>query len=240
MLIYWRVCEKQETQSFIPRWKNYYKPEIIKKCWLSLQQSVTAEDQIKVFEDKCSKELLNWLQQTSRAPISFVSIPDTGKSRQENNIHVTLPYQMLFEKDALSNLNNIIYWCADDYLHLPQAVHLMKSIYQDGWKTFATTYDYPDRYTLDRTRQAEIFINRYSHWRTIPSCPGDMMAPGHLWLKYKTIILQNATFNNDSWTYEAFSKDLAICPIPGVSTHLTENSMTPVINWQKIWEDIKI
>ena len=61
MLIYWRVCEKQQTLSFVPRWKNISKLEIIKKCWLSLQQSVSPDDAIKIFEDDFSQELLNWL-----------------------------------------------------------------------------------------------------------------------------------------------------------------------------------
>lgn len=240
MLIYWRVCEKQETLSFIPRWGGNSKLEIIKKCWLSLQQSVTRDDKIKVFEDSCSNELLHWLQLTSRAPISFISIPKSDKRRNEYPIHYILPINILMHEDAKNYPEELIYFCNDDFLHLPTALHIMKSVYVDGWKSFAVPYDYPDRYTLDRTRQAEIFINRYSHWRTIPSCTGVTMAPGNMWLKHKIVISQNVQFNNDSWTYEAYSKDLAICPIPGVSTHLTENCMTPLINWQKIWEDIKI
>ena len=239
MLIYWRVCEKQETLSYVPRWKNISKLEIIKKCWLSLQQSVTSYVSIKIFEDSCSKELLDWLRQTSRAPLSFVSIPKSDKSRNEYPIHYILPIDTLIAQDALRSPNEIIYFCNDDFLHLPHALHTMKSIYQDGWKSFAVPYDYPDRYTLDRARTTELFINRYCHWRTIPCCTGVTMAPGSMWLKHATIIKQNVTFNNDSWTWEAYAKDLALCPVPGVNTHLTEGCITPLINWEQVWNSLK-
>lgn len=240
MLIYWRVCEKQQTLSFVPRWENTSKLEIIKKCWLSLQQSVSPDDAIKIFEDECSQELLNWLQKTSKAPISIISIPKSDKSRNEYPIHYILPIDIIMNEDAHKHYNEPIYFCNDDFLHLPHAVHVMKSIYQDGWKSFAVTYDYPDRYTLDRTRQAEVFVNRMSHWRTIPSCTGVTMAPGSMWLKHQTVIKQNVQFNNDSWTWEVYAKEMCICPIPGVSTHLTTNCMTPLVNWKPYWDSIEI
>ena len=240
MLIYFRVCEKQETLSHVPRWKNISKMEILKKSWLSLQQSVTADDEIKIFEDGCSQELLTWLGMTSKAPFSFVSIPRSEKSRFEHPIHAIIPYDHLFNQDAPAQPDRLIYLCNDDFLHLPHAMHVMKSIFEDGWKGFAVPYDYPDRYTLDRTRQAEVFINRYSHWRTVPSCTGVTIAPGSTWLRHKTIALQNIRFNSDSWTWEAYAKDSCICPMPGVSTHLTTNCMTPLIPWENIWNQIQI
>lgn len=240
MLIYWRVCEKQETLSFVTRWKNISKLEIIKKCWLSLQQSVTSEDHIKIFEDSCSQELLDWLVKTSKTQTSIVSIPKLDKQRHEYPIHYILPLKILLDEDAILDDKNILYFCNDDFLHTPHALHLMKSVYQDGWTSFAVPYDYPDRYHLDRSKQTELFINRFSHWRTVPSCTGVTMAPGKIWLQHKTIINQTSIFNSESWTWEAYAKTPAICPIPGVSTHLTINHMTPSVDWDNIWNNINV
>lgn len=237
MIIYFRVCEKQETMSFTRRWKNISKTDIIKKSWASLVKSINSQDKVKIFEDDCSSELLEWLRKTSTTNnIEILSIPKHKKARTEYPLHCIFPYQELMNKDAVNNPNEIIYFSNDDFLYLPNALNLMRTVYEDGWDSFATTYDYPDRYTLDKTRNCEVFINRGSHWRTIPSCTGVTMAKGSMWLKHKTTITQHAAFNSDAYTWEVYGKEKAICPIPGQSTHLTEGCMTPLINWEAVWE----
>lgn len=238
MIIYWRVCEKQETLSGVPRWNNNSKQDIIKKCWLSLQNSIdTAIDEIIVVEDECSDELLEFLEEGNLAKkIEFHHVkPHDGTG------HFVEVADIIDEKTKLFP-NEIHFMCNDDFLFLPNALHIMRSIFENGWKGFVIPYDYPDRYTLDNTRLCELYINQYCHWRTIPSCTSITSALGSVWQQHMQPFKRNAFFNDDSWTWEAYSfaKTKGICPIPGIATHLTEGCMTPLVNWQQVWDDIPI
>ena len=247
MIIYWRPCEVEETLSFVPRWNNKPKLEILKKCWLALIAQVDKDDTIIVIEDKLSSELSYWLATTATCKIEFVSVKDVeGKStnRREFPIHyITLVEEM--DKQTKAYPNEIHYLCNDDILHLPHALNTLKSIYKDGWQGFATLYDYPDRYTLDKqytatTRSCEIYLSSGSHWRTIPSCTGVTSALGITWQKYMRELKRNAFFNDDSYTWMAYAQVGCLSPIPGCATHLTENHMTPRVNWEQYYDSINI
>lgn len=235
MIIYWRVCEKQETQSFTPRWKNKDKKELLRKCWLSIQPTITKEDRIIIVHDSVSQETLDWLVRTSKTP--HVELRD-GAITPDKPYFTKLAEIM--DEETKKFPEEIHYLCNDDFLHLPQAILVMKSVYRDGWEGFVLSYDYPDRYTLDRNKTCELFLGSQSHWRTVPSCTGCTSAKGKLWQKIMKIFKQNALYNSDSFTWEAYAKDQAICPVPGLSTHLTEGCMTPRINWDMVYDGIDI
>ncbi len=243
MRIYYRVCEKQETLSFVERWQNQNKIDIIKKCWLSVQSSVDPKnDNFIVIEDGCSKELLDWMVQTCKT--SDIVIDKVGDNIKEGDPKEEFAaYKRLVELTdywTAKEPNDLHYWCADDYLHLPLALHVMKSSYTDGWRGYVVPQDYPDRYTLDFIKTCVLYAGSMSHWRTIPSCTGNTCAPGSVWRRHMTIMKQNAVYNQDSFLWEAYGKSGAVSAIPGQATHLAENCMTPTINWQLLWDGINI
>lgn len=250
MIIYWRVCEEQGTLSFVNRWEGKDKREMLRKCWLSIQPSITVEDTIIICWDKVRQSTLDWLVSTSNTPnVSLFDCTNTpidpavedmiGHVMDRRRFHYSI-FANLMDENTKKYLNEIHYMCHDDFLHLPNAIAAMKSVYRDGWKGFVTSYDYPDRYTMDRTRQCELLLNDFSHWRTIPSCTGATSALGYVWQQHMRIFKQNALFNSDSHTWEAYAKSGALCPVPGMSAHLADNCLTPRINWKEIYENINL
>ena len=245
MKIYWRVCEQQETLSFVPRWKNLGKIEIIKKCWISLQNSIGKEDEIIVVEDGCSTETLDYLKEKNTSKLSFHHVkPHKHISTDllEGKVGHFIEVSNLIDQKTKMQPDEIHFMCNDDFLFLPIAIDAMKSIFEDGWTGFVIPYDYPDRYTLDKTRLCELYLGRFCHWRTVPSCTSITSDKGSTWQQYMRSFKRNATYNDDSWTWEAYSlaKSKALCPIPGLATHLTEGCMTPLIDWDKIWNKINV
>ena len=249
MIIYWRVCEKQETQSFAKRWKNKDKKELLRKCWLSIQPSVTKDDTIHILWDKVSRQTINWLTNTTIAKVIAAECPiytlNDGVAAQLNNVMDARHHHYSFLADYIDNntkqhMNEIHYLCNDDFLHLPHALTAMKSVYTDGWKGFVIAYDYPDRYTLDRNRNCELLLNSHSHWRTVPSCTGCTSALGHTWQQHIKLFKQNAIYNSDSFTWEMYAKSGCLAPVPGMATHLTENCLTPRVDWETIYDSIEI
>lgn len=246
MIIYWRVCEKQETLSFVPRWKNKDKLEIIKKCWISLQNSVDKTDEIIVVEDGCSKETQDFLESTKKVDnFAFHHVkphPELDNELIKGKSGHFEELAALVDEKTKVRPEEVHFICNDDFLFLPAAVPVMKDIFQEGWPGFVVPYDYPDRYTTDQTRLAEVYLGRFCHWRTIPSCTSITSAKGKVWQMYMRSFRRNAHFNDDSWTWEAYSfaKSKAICPIPGLATHLTEGCMTPLIDWEGLWNNINV
>ena len=59
---------------------------------------------------------------------------------------------------ANSNPDELIYVCEDDYLHVPHAMAAMKALFKSGYDGFYAPYDYPDRYTVDTSRQCELHV----------------------------------------------------------------------------------
>lgn len=244
MYIYLRITERADTLSYVDRWpKDADKVTILKKSWASLQQSVGPEDQIFLFEDQCSKELLDWFEETSNTfNLMVYSVP---KHEPLDYIH----YHMLLDKlDTVTKQqpDQIHYLANDDYLYTANALKVLQSIYNDGWKGFAVMFDYPDRYTLDKqftpgtSKLCELFLGTYGHWRTVPSCPGITAAPGNIWQDTMVILKQAGQFHSDSYTWQAYAKHGCVCPIPGVSTHMTPHHLTPAVNWELIYEQTSI
>ena len=250
MIIYWRVCEKQETQSFTPRWENKDKKELLRKCWMSLQPSVDDSDTFIILWDKVRESTVDWLVRHSRTPnvqvleCPIYELPDgvetqLGDVMDKRRHH----YSALAETiDKTTNLfpNEVHYLCNDDFLHLPHALLAMKSVYKDGWEGFVVAYDYPDRYTMDRNRQCELLLNQYSHWRTIPSCTGCTSALGRTWQQHIKLFQQTAIYNSDSFTWEMYAKSGCLAPVPGMASHLTQGCLTPRVNWAEIYDSISI
>ena len=245
MIIFWRVCDYHErTGGGAVRWNGHKKKEIIKTCWNSLQQSIDEYDEIIVVADRTSDELLQWLESNSKTEKFEVKNIDCGVSAEKHPYPKLHPIQVIDVIDLYSIIfercpnpsEELIYLCEDDYLHIPNALDYIKEIYDAGWKGFVIPYDYPDRYTLDRERKTELMLGPRCHWRTVPSSTLTLCAPSNLFHAFRMDLERAAVFADDGWTWKVYQQVPAICPIPGISTHLTEGLMTPFVNWEKEWE----
>jgi len=237
MQIIFRVCERQDTLSFIDRWNNKDKIEIIKKVWVSMQPSIDNDDNIIILEDQCSEELLTYLKtHCNTTKVEVVSVP---KHEPFDPQHYILLGELL-EARCNASPEDVFYIVEDDYLHLPQAIEVCKSLYAEGYEGFCLPYDYPDRYTIDRTRTCDVFLNSRSHWRTVPSSTATAMAQGKTWLTIIEDFKRHSHHNDDSYSYKAFRNNNAVCPIPGLTAHLTPNHVSPFTDWEALWEKIPL
>lgn len=250
MIIYWRVCEQQETLSFTPRWQNKDKREILRKCWISLQDSVEPSDIIFVLWDKVKPTTLDWIAKTSKTSnIEFIECPiykldssfdkEVGDVLDKKRNHFLSIVPILNQKTKQYS-SEIHYLCEDDYLHLPHALYALKSLYADGWNGFSALYDYPDRYTLDRLRNCELLLNQYSHWRTVPSTTATLCALGQTWQSILHTFKQNAFYNSDAFSWQICSQIGCLTPVPGMAAHLTENCLSPRVDWKSVYDNINI
>lgn len=233
MFIYFRVCEKQATISNVKRFNNITKTELLKKCWLSIQASVSPEDVLVVIHDDVSQETLNWLDNTRKTlNMHVVQVPE---HEWGNHLHTIVLVTVLeqFAKDYPEELHYIV---EDDYLHTENAIKVLNDNLMN-WEYFAVSYDYPDRYTLD-PQLCQVILGTDRHWRTINSSTMTIIAKGKVWLKIMEQLKQAAPTSNDKIFDEIFKTIPCISPLPGVSSHMTDSHATPLVAWDKIWENI--
>ena len=84
MNIYYLASLKEETQSGIPRylWEKADKETVLKKCWLSLQESISEEDRIFLIDSNLPTKLLKWITDRSIGLITHIKVPNTNKALQ--------------------------------------------------------------------------------------------------------------------------------------------------------------
>ena len=253
MIILFRSCEANlsagslgdGTQN-VPRWNGKYKLDILRKCYLSIQNGLTKDDSIVVINDRTTPETLKWMEDNTITSFAIKNIKPLDEIRNTHKHPYYHPVIANGCEDLMEYIiklsewhpDELIYVCEDDYLHVPIAITAMKDTFALGYKGFYAPYDYPDRYTIDTSRSCDLHLGTYGHLRTIPSATLTVAALGETWAKYKFEILRAGVFADDSWTWKAFKQSGAVCPVPGHATHLQDNCITPYVDWNTIYEDI--
>ena len=84
MNIYYLASLKENTISGTKRhlWDKVNKETILKKCWVSLQQSISEEDIIFIISSEIPDKLLNWMYNTSKGLVTQVQVPNTKEPYQ--------------------------------------------------------------------------------------------------------------------------------------------------------------
>jgi glycosyltransferase involved in cell wall biosynthesis len=237
----------QGTNENKPRWNGKFKHEILRKCFLSLQSDLTDDDEIIIINDRTTDTTLNWFKSVAKCSIYVKDVPPIDAcppwakhpfpDLHPVNINCCLPMMEFLLQICEQNPEEIIYVCEDDYLHIPGALTAMKDT-MSRFDGFYLPYDYPDRYTIDRTRNCELVYLPAGHYRTVPSSTLTMATFGKTFLRFKMELLRAGVFADDTWTWKAFKLAGSLCPIPGHATHLQEGLTSPGRDWDAIWNSI--
>jgi hypothetical protein len=255
MIILFRSCEANLSPGSMgegfedkPRWNGKFKLEILRKCYISIQQGLDDRDKIIIINDRTTQNTLDWMKDNTQAQFQVKDITSLDDARQSHPYPTYHPVTANSCTDLMDflvtvaevNPDELIYICEDDYLHIPSAIPAMKSLFFNSkYSGFYAPYDYPDRYTIDSSKEATILLHKYGHLRTIPSATLTIAALGKTWLQFKYELLRAGVFADDSWTWKAFKQVGALCPLPGHATHLQDRCITPMVNWESIYDNIR-
>ncbi len=235
MIIYFRVCEKQQTISNVLRYEDIDKTTLLKKCWLSLQQSVDKADTIVVIHDSVSEDTLLWLNRTNKsAVLQFINVAEHSWDYHQHTVE--LVNTLLIRSEQYPE--EIHYIVEDDYLHTSAAITSLKANLAN-WNFFATSYDYPDRYR-GQPENSLILLGTDRHWRTVSSATMTLLAKGKVWLAIKDALKAAAPTSNDTIFTEVFKHMPCISPMPGLASHMTQHHTTPLVDWTNVWNSITL
>lgn len=138
--------------------------------------------------------------------------------------------------------NDVIYFLEDDYLHKPSWIDIMLEGFEYIGADYYTLYDHPDKYYLPmyENLQSKIIATPSVHWRTTPSTTNTYACrfktlKQHFDIHVKHCDLEAKwTKDHDKFTELWRNGSNLISCMPGYSTHVEGNMLSPTIDWSKI------
>ncbi len=164
-----------------------------------------------------------------------------------NSLSLKEAYKIFFKKNW--DDGDVIYFCEDDYLHLPEAFEFLINAVKDiPQAEYFTLYDHLDRYTRNDDAdggRSKIYVSRDCHWRTVESgC--------------QTYGVRIRALKKDIWIHKLglvgkiprgremfravqglgkyffrYPKRKMVSPIPALCTHMETEFLSPNIDWEE-------
>jgi hypothetical protein len=249
--IIFRTCDIVQSLHHAPRPFGLDKRSLIKICFKSLYNAVKDHPhRITILGDRLSAEMQDFFRQY---PVTLLNEELGNDKSIRRQIEIAL--------DAPED--EWIYFVEDDYLHQPQTFLWIDDLIINREKYMSTkrlarqfrfirvrldnkpliihTPDYPDRYKPKYLRFSLVFLSKYCHWRQVTNTTFTFMMQGKTVRKYKDILLRSSIGADDGYLSRKLfaglrmnGKALCLSPIPGVSTHMHDEVMTPLVDWEKI------
>ena len=147
---------------------------------------------------------------------------------------------ILSSKDVKDD--DIVYLLEDDYLHRPGWPLVMREAFASFGVDYVTLYDHADKYMHDvyPNLATQLLATRACHWRTTPSTTNTYS------LYFKTLREHRddhlafsdiekygrITADHDKFMAMMAKGRVLISSVPGFSTHVESNLMSPTVNWE--------
>lgn len=220
---------------------NATKRNVVLCCLQSLLNSVTNICTIHILDDHSQQEDLESM--TSMLNLNsnrhqLISIPTKGNGL---SLETTFNY-------AKENAFPFIYFCEDDYLHLPHSIEHMINFYNHFTKDcIIHPTDYIDRYNRDSPSPSLIYLGPSCHWRTIQHTTGTFLISQKIlqkyWKKYiafAKINKTNTSGGEDKTINKIYKKETCVSPIPSLAAHFSPHpDMPKFIDWKNLYQQMK-
>lgn len=255
--VIFRTCDTVNSVHQTPRPFGLDKKTLIKISFISLVESIKDfEHEIFVIGDKLSDEMISFFS-------SFHVNLTLGNYGNDESIRQTLILAKGLPEDEW------VYFCEDDYVHRPETftyiVELIENrkeylSYLPGRKLLRFLIgdlasiplvihptDYPDRYLKTHRKQSFIFVSKYCHWRQISNTTFTFLTEAKTVKNYYKVFLEASNGANDGVLSKKIfgrlnfiNKALCVSPMPSLTAHMHNTTLSPLVDWEKICRDIKL
>jgi hypothetical protein len=145
--------------------------------------------------------------------------------------------------------DDIIYFVEDDYLHRTGSLDILREIFTSSNIDYVSLYDHADKYVHGYFNMyapgfiSQLYCTKNSHWRSTPSTTNSYAMKFSTLKRDIDIHYKFADFDkfgniqDHSKFCELWNKGKSlVTPVPGYSTHVENQLMSPTIDWVKINE----
>ena len=255
--ILYRACDKVQSAHKGKRPLGLTKTQISKVSFYSIYQAIQGMSyKFVIVGDDLSQELLNFFGLFDDIIIDNDNLGSASKSLQKQiDLALEVPD------------DEWVYMCEDDYLHTPYSFQYISEFLENkeqyvktsgGKKNYMNrligdlssvpivihTPDYPDRYKPNWKRLSFIFLSKYCHWRQISNTTHTLLLQSSTIKKFEKYIKESSIGPSDSKLSKKIygriifnNKALCVSPVKGLSTHMTEGVMTPLVDWESMCKE---
>jgi hypothetical protein len=235
-----------------PRPFNLDKRTLVQVCFLSLIDALEGHDyRVHVIGDRLSDELV----------VFFAGFPKITLENAELSNALSLERAVTLALESPGD--EWVYFCEDDYLHVPRAFDRVEDLVTHRGEylaykpkpryrrlrvdelerkpLFLHLPDYPDRYGAKYRRPAFIFRARDCHWRQVDRTTGSFLGQARDLRSYRDALFRFAASCDDGYLSRNLYGDwsfrgrgLCLSPLPALATHMHEGTMSPLRDWEAI------
>jgi len=244
-----RACHVVGAVNKSPRPFDLDKSTLIKICFRSLHDSLQGVPHtITVLGDKLSEEMQQFFNQYGVRLI-------LGDYGNDESIRLSLRLALEFPEQ------DWVYLCEDDYLHQKNSFQEIATLIKERevirvgrrkhpfTRQLKYTYpdmviypsDYPDRYRVTTNDRFYIFHTSSLHWRQVFNTTFTMMAEVKTIRKHQQMLIKSSQNANDGYlSRQMYGRDdfsgkcICLSPMPGLTTHLHHDTMTPLNDWKRL------
>ena len=255
--IFFRACDKVGAVHKAKRPFGLNKTKTIKVSFYSMYQALHDQRyQFFIIGDDLSQELLDFFKLFKDVIVDNKIMGSATKSLQKQiDLALNVPN------------DEWVYMCEDDYLHTSYSFQYISEFINNKTQYLRTsgkkknymnriigdlidvpliihTPDYPDRYDPAWKRLSFVFLSKYCHWRQITNTTHTLLLQSSTIKKFEKHIKASSIGPSDSKLSEKIygriffnNKALCVSPVKGLSTHMTEGVMTPLVDWRTICQE---
>ena len=216
-IIEWEVCVEDDSIYIL-----HNNPEVDwvnpnNKKWYSYSWIIYAK-----FEDDCRVNNYNYKSYNIKCGSDICSFFTTCN---------------IIKNDINIEDGDLIYFLENDYLHiegwLPKIFELFSTY---NGLDYVSLYDHNDKYFLPiyNNLVSKIITTNTHHWRTTPSTCGSFILSKEKFIEdFDILSTMEGDHNKFLWLNQYRNRSV-ITPIPGLSTHVMNDLLSPTINWEQL------
>ena len=254
--VIFRTCDRTQSVHSVPRPFGLDKQKLLKLSFLSLIESLKGQSHaITVVGDALSDESLSFFK---RFPVSIQNHPPLGNDLSiRETVRLACETEdrewiyfceddYLHVPDCFSAVNELLENRNEILDTRPSSAFLRFFLSGSPAKRDLTVFlpDYPDRYFPKERKSSFLFRTRARHFRQVTNTTFSFITEAATVKKNLPVFLKASRGANDGYLSKClfspnlfldfFSRNRGLClsPIPGLSTHTHEGTMTPLVDWE--------
>lgn len=205
------------------------------KCFVNLLKTISKHDDVKLIVMFDGEPTKDHFINNYKSKLNLVKLKGGDDARSFLNV-----INYVVEQDHKPD--DIIYFLEDDYLHVRNWVNILKEGFEQISADYITLYDHYDKYFLPMYNElmSKILATTNTHWRTTPSTTNTYACKYSTLIKHLDIhkeycdLDRGFTRDHDKFTRLWQEGSNLISSIPGYSTHVESEFLSPVVNWSEV------